>query len=216
MGTFEDRARYWEASRRVRESFYRYTLADLLALVFDVTEIPGGSRPPVAQLADDEFEHVVRLLQDRIRAVEPAWEPAMDQQTPLPPDARDQVARAFAAVRESARAVAARQPPFGTLALTMTVKVAVSVPSESEPRARWTLRGSLADGIAWMGLKLLTEVDRSLIRPCAFEGCSRIYVAGKNQRYCIHHLVVARRQAQRRAERAFRTRQRAKKKRGKR
>src|SRR2546427_3971432 len=112
---FEDRKRYWEASRRVQETFYRYTLADLLAMVFDVTEFLGGKHPPVAKLDDEEFEHVVRLLQDKVIAVERAWEPAMEGQYgagPLPPDARSQVARAFRTLRAAARSVADGPPAF--------------------------------------------------------------------------------------------------------
>jgi hypothetical protein len=62
-----------------------------------------------------------------------------------------------------------------------------------------------------MAVKLFSEVPRSLIRTCGFEHCPRVYVAGKNQRYCLRHQADAQRQTQRRAERAFR--QRAKKRR---
>jgi hypothetical protein len=213
---FEDRARYWEASRKARESFYRYTLADLLAMVFDVTETPGGTRPPVVELPEDEFVDVVRLIQDRVIAVEAAWAPSMDEGAhrlhpsvapPLPSDARAQVGEAFATLRKCAQAVAeGRATPMHRL----TMRIYIPLPSaDRDGRPRWMLRGRLADGIVWMGIKLLTEVDRSLIRACAYTGCSRIFVAFKNQRYCLHHQAEAHRLAQRRAEQAFRARQHA-------
>ncbi len=215
--TFAGRQRYWEASRRVRETFCRYTLGDLLSMVFDVTEIPGGPRPPVAELEDDEFEHVVRILQEYVADTEPAWEQGMDEsrRLPLAEDARAQVAEAFERIRAIAHDVAA-----GEATDEVRVTVGISLPAriyqDRAGRPRWVFHGRLADALVWMALSLFSEVPRSLIRRCTFEGCSRIYVASKNQRYCLHHQVLARRQTQRQAERAFRARQRAKTKRRKR
>jgi hypothetical protein len=87
------------------------------------------------------------------------------------------------------------------------------IPDESSDRdgkPRWWLDGRLQDALVWMAVRLFSEVPRSLIRRCALEGCPRVYVAAKNQKYCAKHMAEAQRLVQRRAERAFRARQRTK------
>jgi hypothetical protein len=80
---------------------------------------------------------------------------------------------------------------------------------DREGRPRWMMRGRLADASVWTVMKLCSEVPRSLIRACAHAECPRVYIAVKNQKFCPTHQRDAARQAQRRAERAFRARQRA-------
>src|SRR5438105_12791643 len=62
MDIFNDRSRYWEKSRRVREAFYRQTLADLLHLAFD---------PQTLKVPDPHF--LENLLRELVRMVEPSW-----------------------------------------------------------------------------------------------------------------------------------------------
>ena len=95
----------------------------------------------------------------------------------------------------------------------LTVRVSVSAASaDRDGRPRIIFRGSLADALVWTALKLFSEVKRSLIRSCGFEGCSRIYVATKNQKFCRDHQAKRRRLAQRRAEQVFRERAKKRKK----
>jgi hypothetical protein len=209
--TYEDRTRYWDASARVKEAMYRHVLADLLSRVFDVTAIPGGTRPSIDKLDEEEFEHVVRRLQETVVEVERAWEPAMKLNPagsaagPLPADARAQIRMAFTTLRAAATRLVAGPPAVFARPLRLTIGFSLS-DQGPERRARWRLEARLDDALVWMGLRLLTEVDRSLIRRCTFAGCSRVYVALKNQRYCAHHQETARRQTQRRALQAFRAR----------
>ena len=213
-----------ERRRQVWESFCRYTLGDLLYNVFE------GPEKVLREYGDEEFEDYLRTFLEHF-TIDKAWSATMDPREPLAPsfhepqraqvtapylprDARTQVAEAFATLRGCATAVATGQPT-PPVPMTLDLYIPPSAADRSG-RARWMLRGRLADGIVWMGLKLLTEVDRSLIRMCKRPGCDRVYVATKNQQYCPNHQGEARRQAQRRAERAFRDRQRDKKKRGKR
>jgi len=91
------------------------------------------------------------------------------------------------------------------------VKTIEGLTAWAESRPRWNLLGRLPDALLGGSLRLFSEVPRSLIRICALEGCERVYVAAKHQRYCVPHQHEAHLQTQRRAERAFRARQRAKK-----
>jgi hypothetical protein len=195
----ETPAGYWEASRRVRETFARHALADVLFWAFAADEI---ARMPEAEL--DSF--LDRGILDLVPAAEPAWAPAMDALRGAPVAAlRGDLAKAFARIRALAHDVATGEP---TAMIPMTVRLYAPGPPDRDGRPRWALDGRLADGIIWMALKLFSEVPRSLIRPCGITGCKRIYVAAKNQKYCVNHQREAHRQAQRRAERAFRARQR--------
>jgi hypothetical protein len=182
----------------VRETFARHVLVDLLMWAFESDEILA--------IPDDDLEHgVVYLMRDRVGAVEPAWVPAMETLRGVPvASLRRELAQAFPRIRAIAQAVAAGQP---TAMTSVTVRLYIPSPaSDREGKPRWSLDGHLADGLIWMTVKLLSQVPRSLIRRCAFAGCARIYVASKHQRYCAAHQAEARRQMQRRAERAFRAR----------
>ncbi|HXG02445.1 MAG TPA: hypothetical protein VNO23_03380 [Candidatus Binatia bacterium] len=193
--------RYWEASRRVRETFARHALADLLRWAHDLAD-------EILAAPDDELEDFLFSLRERVGAIEPAWAPAMDALREAPgASLRRELAEAFVKIRALAHGVATRQASPPT---PVTVELSISHPAEDrDGRPRWIVRGRLADALVWTTLKLFAEVPRSLIRPCGMTTCPRVYVGAKNQRYCPSHQREARRQAQRRAERAFRARQRA-------
>jgi hypothetical protein len=198
---YEDRQNYWEASRRVRESWARYELGNVLFWAFD-HELPN--------LPEDQLEDFLYGARVSVVGAEPAWKPAMDGLKGIPVTSlRPDLKQAFATIRELARDIATGKP--GGI---FSMKIHLYVPdqaSDREGRPKWCLDGRLRDGLIWMAVKLFSEVPRSLIRTCGFVQCPRVYVAGKNQRYCLHHQADAQRQTQRRAERAFR--QRAKKRR---
>jgi hypothetical protein len=200
--TFEDRMRYLEASRRVRETFARHELANVLMWAFSADEIVG--------LPEDELESFLYGVREGVSAVEPAWKPAMDDLRLVQVESlRGDLARAFAKIRVIAKNIATSEPTAGyRVALALHVQ---GRGSDRDGRPQWTLSGRLADGLVWMALKLFSEVPRSLIRTCGLGKCSRVYVASKNQQYCGPHQMEARRLVQRQAERAFRARKRAKK-----
>jgi len=196
MTTFEDRPNYWEASRRVRETWARFELGNLLFWAFD---------PEVLTQPEDEFESFVAFVRDRVAGAEPAWRPAMDALRGIPVKSlRGDLKEAFKMIRELARDVATNQP---TGSFPMRIRLYLfNRPGDREGRPVWHLSGRLRDGLVWTAVKLFSEVPRSLIRPCSFAGCTRVYVAGKNQRYCLGHQAEAARQTQRRAENAHRQR----------
>jgi hypothetical protein len=205
MDRIEKRREYWAASRRVREAFARHELTNVLHWAF-------GLADEITQGPDDELEDFLYGLEGRLSAVEPAWGPAMEgvRRGPLA-EFRRELADGFDKIRTLARNVAAGEP---TAMIPLTVQLYVPARySDRDGLPRWMMRGRLADALVWMAVKLFSEVPRSLIRPCGMTGCPRIYVAAKNQRYCPQHQGEARRQTQRRAERAFRASQRAKKRR---
>jgi hypothetical protein len=196
---YDDRQQnYWEASRRVRESWARFELGNLLFWAFD---------PEFSTLPEDRLEDFISALRDRVGAAEPAWKPAMDALRGIPVTSlRGDLKQAFATIRELARNVATSQP---TGIFRMRVDLFLSTADrDRDGRPAWYLDGRLRDGLVWMAVKLFSEVPRSLIRTCGFAHCPRVYVAGKNQRYCLGHQADAQRQTQRRAERAFRHRAR--------
>ncbi|MGH8695716.1 MAG: hypothetical protein ACREVS_04525 [Burkholderiales bacterium] len=205
---FERARPYLEASRRVRETFARAELANVLHWSFALAdEILGLSRGEL-----DDFLYGVR---GGVVAVDAAWQPAIHRWPSTTKALRDELGEAFAKIRAIAHTVASNEPTE-PVAVTVELSVAGRV-NDDEGRPAWRLRGRLADALVWMALKLFSGVPRSLIRPCGMAGCSTIYVAAKNQRYCPTHQIEAHRQTQRRAERAFRERQhKAKTKRGKR
>ncbi len=188
------------ASQRAWQTACRSELTTLLGFVF-------ASEP--LELDQEDFDWIVGYeLRSRIGAIVPAWWRADLTRDPLPQDARAQVAEAFALLRSCAHQVA-------TGGYTPMVPMAVQIILDATPghaRARWRLHGRLADGLVWMGLALLSEVDRSLIRLCDYEGCQRVFVGIKNQLRCHEHQAEGRRETQRRAMQAYRKRQRSKKK----
>jgi hypothetical protein len=201
MTTPDDRQNYWEASRRVRASWARFELGNVLLWAFD-DELPT--------LPEDQLEDFLYGARDRVGGAEPAWQSAMDALRGVPGDAlRGELASAFKKIRAIAKDVAT-----GETTAILRITVGLYLPSKDRDRdgqPAWNLDGRLRDGLVWAAVKLFSEVPRSLIRTCGFAHCPRVYVAGKNQRYCRRHQADAQRQTQRRAERAFR--QRAKKRR---
>jgi len=193
---YDDGQRYWDASRRVRESWARFTLAHVLMWAFD-DELPN--------LPEDQLEDFLSKACGQVGFVEPAWKPAMDALRDIPATSlRGDLKQAFKQIRAIAKDVASGDT---TAMLPMTVRLVLpAVPSDRDGRPAWRLYGRLRDGLIWMAVRLFSEVPRSLIRTCSFEHCPRVYVAGKNQRYCLRHQAEAMRQTQRRAERAFRQR----------
>lgn len=198
--TFEDRQKYWEASQRVRATYARHELANVLFWAFGADEI--------ARMPEEELESFLYGVSQGIQAVEPAWAPAMENlRGASVAGLRSELAKAFARIRQIAQDVATGEP---TAMIPMTVRLYAPGPPDRDGRPRWSLDGRLADGLVWMALKLCSEVPRSLIRRCGIAGgCVRIYVAAKNQQYCPTHQREAHRRTQRRAEKAFRDRQRA-------
>lgn len=195
METFNAQIKYWEMPRRVRETFARSHLADLLHTAFDreILKTPHG----------DLLEDFVRAL---VVSIEPTWVIDEVDRTLV----RAEITQAFEALQSCAQAIASNRI---TPTHTLTVRVSVpAVAADRDGHPRTMLQGRLADALVWAGLKLFSEVPRSLIRACDFEGCSRIYVAIKNQKFCRHHQREAHRQTQRRAEAARRDRQRTTKK----
>jgi hypothetical protein len=202
MDRFTSRQRHLEASRRVRETFARYTLADVLHWAFSLADEITGPDP------DEALPSFLYGLAGDLRTVEPAWAPVAEGLPTMPVETvRAELREAFATIRGIAQDVAKGAQ---TDWIPVTVQLFVSHPSgDREGRPRWHLHGRLRDALVWTALKLFSEVPRSLIRPCALPGCKNVYVASKNQRYCLPHQREAYRQTQRRAERAFRARQRS-------
>jgi len=194
----KDRMEHWEMSRRLREEYARSRLDELLNFAFD----PKVLQFPDAHLLGDLFTGLVGLF-------EPDWE--IDQ--PEPHAMRAQITKAVEELQSYARAIATTGWYPRASAHHLSVRVSVADASaDRDGRPRIMFRGTLADAIIWAGLKLFSEVRRSLVRECGFEGCSRVYVATKNQKFCRDHQGEARRQMQRRAEHAFRKRAEDKKK----
>jgi HAMP domain-containing protein len=187
---------YLLASRRVRQTFARYELGNVLLWAFDA-QVPA--------LPDDQLDEFLYGLQSVLRTVEPALATVAGVVAAMSrPDIRAELTEAFERIRTLAQDVAAGHPTG-----TMPVTVDVYLPDRAEDRdgrPRFGLHARLADALVWMAARLFSEVPRSLIRPCAFAGCARVYVAVKNQRFCLPHQREAMLAAQRRAVRAFRTR----------
>jgi hypothetical protein len=191
-----DGLNYWTAGRRVREPWARAELAHLLALAETVTSVEHAAAP----MTD------VRRELTRLAASVTETRQALTQLASSTTNVQQELMTACTTIRALAQAVARGEatPP-------LPLAVQVSLPSQrrdAEGRPRWSLSMSLADALTWMAVKLLAEVPRSLVRPCGFSGCARVYVATRNQRFCPSHQAEARRQTQRRAMAAFRTRQR--------
>jgi hypothetical protein len=192
MDTSNDRMkpRFWEASAAARQAFARATLAELLGMLFQPI-LPAGL------IAEDYVTVVARMLQERINAVDGAWE-----RGPVPRDARAQIVEAFTTLQACVRAVVANEP---TPVTSMTMQIGL-VPADGQAPRR-ILRGRLADGIVHMGLTLLSQVPRSLVRLCDVTDCDAVYVATKRQRYCPSHRTDVHYRARRRSSMAaFRTR----------
>jgi hypothetical protein len=194
---------YTDASLRVRAAWARSALVDILYWAFDM---------PVMDLPDDELADFFVGLRERIAFIEPAWASQMDTlRHERVARVRRELATAYASIRTIAQAVAIGQP---TAIMPRPVRLALSERAfDRDGRPRFTRYGRLADALVETTMMLVAEVPRSLIRTCAWADCPRVYVAAKNQKFCPHHQEEAARQAQRRAERAFHARQRAKSKR---
>ena len=123
---------------------------------------------------------------------------------------RDELKAAFATIRQIATAVTSgeevRLPPIHA----EPVLFGQSEDYEGRPAVRFD--GRFRDALVWTTVRLFKQVPRSLIRRCAFQKCQHIFVASGNQRHCADHEREAARLVQRRAEKAFRARQRKNKK----
>src|SRR5262245_26471822 len=95
---YDDGERYWEASRRVRASWARFTLAHVLLWAFD-DALPA--------LPEDQLEDFLYGAKDRIAAADPAWTPAMEALRGIPATSlRDDLRQAFKRIRATAKNVA--------------------------------------------------------------------------------------------------------------
>jgi hypothetical protein len=183
---------------RLPDAVARWHLAWLLDEVLFAEE-------PIAVRPDEEVGRLLWRLWEPLGAIEPTW--AMPEEDWRGPDARAQLTHACGVLRECVEAIARGDPTPRATPMTLRVYLSWRV-DFPERRTRWMLEGRLGDAVIWAGFKLLSLVDRSLIRRCDFPGCPRVFVGTKNQRRCRRHQAEARRQTQRRAERAFRARQR--------
>ena len=123
---------------------------------------------------------------------------------------RGDFTEALTAIRAIARDVAAGT--HATDPWTMRIELSLSDRTDdTDDRPSWRLRGRFADAVVWMGLKLFSEVPRSVVRLCGMAHCERVFVGTHNQRYCAKHQDEARRRAAHRAMQAFRARQRTRK-----
>jgi hypothetical protein len=162
---------------------------------------------------DEALGDILPILEDRVGVVEPAWKPAIAALRGVPATAlRSELTKALQILRTLARDVAQGEStatiPIKRLSLSLSDHHA-----DRDGRPQWRLAGGLADALIWVAMRLFSEVPRSLIRRCSLEGCSRIYVASKNQKFCGAHQVEGARLTQRRAEQAFRARAKKGKKR---
>ncbi len=109
---------------------------------------------------------------------------------------REEVAEFFRVFHSAATIVASRDADAGqTIPVGVTVSLTVGAQG-------LRIGGRLRDGLIWVGLRLLAETPRSLIRRCEFPGGRlRVFCGTKNQTYCVEHRDAARRLTQRRAER---------------
>jgi hypothetical protein len=189
---------HWGRGRAVREAYARHELGNVLGWAFDELD-----RAPA-----EDLEVFIPEVCRRVAEVEPSWKPAMDGLKGIPETSlRGDLKKAFATIRAIAHNVAT-----GETTGILPVKVGLYLPGKDrdrDGRPAWNLDGRLADALTWAALKLFSEVPRSLIRRCNLEGCSRVYVGVKNQQFCRLHVAEAQRLTQRRAEKAFRARQRA-------
>jgi hypothetical protein len=194
-------AQYWEGSRRLRDAFSRHVLADLLEIAYS----------EIDTMRDDELRRLVAQLQQHLREVEPGWALTPGHESRAELRRALETIRADAAVASAPKSYRLSAEP-GVYTLTgLAVGLAVDRASD---RVAVRLQGRLAHGVVWIATRLLAAVDRRLVRRCAFEGCARYYVGGRNQKFCRLHQAEAHRQTQRRAEQAFRARQRTATKKG--
>jgi hypothetical protein len=178
------------------DTLARGELAVLLACAFDegLPQVPGR-----------HIGEIVDALRGPLRVIEPGLTlPFRGMPTG---QVRDELLAALATVREMAHDVTVGR---GTGPMRMSVDLSVGE-GDRDGLPTWTLRLRLADALVWSAARLFSMVPRALIRPCLFAGCARVYVGGRNRRFCPGHQHEARRQAQRRAIQAFRARAAAKK-----
>ena len=188
-----------DRSRVVREAYARQHLSGVLSWAF-------ADR----QSDDVLLELIVPTLVHAVQITEPRWEPLFLRKRGV--RVRGEVEQAFAQIRQIATAVA-RGETTPRIPPVIHVEAFLLDQSWDEAgRPTWSLHGRFRDALMWTTLRLFSEVPRSLIRRCAFQDCPRIIVASRNQRHCADHAKEAARLAHRRAEKAFRDRQRQKKK----
>jgi hypothetical protein len=172
--------------------YTRYALSSLMDWAFDGT----------ADAPDDELDKSIFLI---TRFIDPLWGSVLKSVSEMSPATlRMEVRRALTEIRTIAHTITGGPAsPLYSLSLTFDM-------SHRDGRMRFRLHGSLADAMIWTACSLLSETPLSLIRSCAFADCTRIFVGSKNQRVCTAHQWDVRKQNQRRAERAFLARRRAK------
>jgi hypothetical protein len=187
----------------VRGALARHTLASLLGWAFFDADL-------IANLPEEEIHLFLYHVGESVTVLEPAWAPTIGDPRATPVgDWRRAMVEAFADIRALAKDVATGK---STARVTIAVEISASPDDDREGRPLWGLHVGTAQALLWFALNLFHEVPRSLIRTCGIGGgCDRVYVAIKNQTYCLRHRAEARRLAQREAERKFRDRQRAKK-----
>jgi hypothetical protein len=179
------------------DTLARSELGVFLAFAFD-------ERLPTLQA--NQIGEVVDALRGPLRVIEPGLTSALRG---MPTgQVRDELLAALATVRVMAHDVTAGR---GTRPMRMSVDLSVGeTEGDRDGLPAWTLRLRLADALVWIAARWFSMVPRALVRPCAFAGCARVYVGGRNRRFCPGHQHEARRQAQRRAIQAFRARAAAK------
>src|SRR5262245_44373718 len=126
---------YRSGSRRVRETWARYELGNVLYWAF-APELPG--------LPEDELEDFLYGVRSRVGATDPTWQPAMELLRGRPvARLRPELTEAFTKIRTIARAIATHQP---TAMHRMRVAAWLSAPNaDREGHPRWMLSGRLAD-----------------------------------------------------------------------
>jgi len=196
-----------DRSKVVREAYARQHLSGVLFWAF---------ASPDRQSDEELLERIVPTVVAAM-SIESGWgpwEPFLREQGVRV--VRGEVAQAFATIREIATAVASGEPtPRLPRLRVVPFLLDQSWDHLYDGRPLWGLHARLRDALIWTTLRLFSEVPRSLIRHCAFQDCPRIMVASRNQKHCTDHAKEAARLAHRRAEKAFRARQRKKKKRRK-
>jgi hypothetical protein len=193
----EDRKGYLEASKRVRETFARHELANVLQWAFSADEISA--------MPEDQLEDYLYGVRGRIAAVDPVWTSTMDALRRAPAARlRADLAAALAHIRQIASMIASGLP---SPMVSVPVRVFVTDQTfDRDGKPRWMMQGRLRDALVWTALRLFSEVPRSLVRTCGIPGCPRVYVAQGPQKYCGPHQMEALRAARRRAVHAFRAR----------
>jgi hypothetical protein len=172
-----------------RKAYARAALTELLSWA-----TLGETVPPTSHgvIAGDWAQVLAGMLHARLRTLDAGWQPQ-----PVSGDARQQIQDGFTRLRAVAHAVARKQPsPLQTVTLEIGMD-----------RGRRVVRGSLGDAIVCLGVSLLAQVPAGLIRTCCLAPCARVFVGGKNQKFCSIHQTEARRLVQRKAEKNWRARQ---------